>query len=222
MPPPPEAAPSDPAPRLTVRDLRTAVVGPVSLTLPAGTCVALQGPSGSGKSLLLRAVADLDPNQGTVCLDGVPRESLPAPLWRRRVAYVPAETGWWADGVGAHFPDWDKAAPWIERFGLPAEVRNWSVDRLSTGERQRLGLARTLALAPEVLLLDEPTSGLDDAATQAVEAALMDLRRAGTAMLWVTHSADQAVRIADRLLTIDAGKLVPNADADTTDPANGG
>ena len=104
---------------LSVRGLRRLHLA-ASFNLGAGECVVLRGASGSGKTQLLRAVADLDPNEGTVLLDGTPRGSVPAPAWRRLGAYVPAEPGWWADTVGGHFVDWAAAAPLAERLGLPA------------------------------------------------------------------------------------------------------
>jgi len=66
-------------------------------------------PSGAGKSLLLRAIADLDPNEGTVKLDGMLREAVPAPHWRSQVTYVAAEPGWWGDTVQEHFTAWHQA-----------------------------------------------------------------------------------------------------------------
>src|SRR5690348_5206128 len=74
-----------------------------SFELGSGECIALQGASGSGKTVLMRAIADLDPNEGTIKLDGVLRESVPAPAWRRQVTYLAAEPGWWADTVQEHF-----------------------------------------------------------------------------------------------------------------------
>ena len=90
---------------LIVNGLRTKAGGPVDFSLHGGEIVAVRGPSGSGKSLMLRAIADLDPAEGEITLDGTPRARIPAPEWRRRVAFVPAESGWWDDRVGAHFPD---------------------------------------------------------------------------------------------------------------------
>ena len=81
---------------LSIRDLRRLHLA-ASFDLDAGECVAVRGPSGSGKTQLLRAIADLDPNEGTVLLDGTPRETVPAPAWRRLVAYLPAEPGWGQD-----------------------------------------------------------------------------------------------------------------------------
>ena len=189
---------------LAVENLRRLGVT-ASFTLRDGECMAVRGPSGSGKTVLLRAIADLDPNDGTVRLDGILRESVPAPLWRRWITYVAAEPGWWADRVAEHFADWPETAPLVAELGLPAGVADWSVQRLSTGERQRLGLARALALNSRVLLLDEPTSGLDPDSVRAVEAVIAARRAAGTSLLWVTHDASQARRVASRLLVIRDG-----------------
>src|SRR5512143_3546741 len=117
-----------------------------SFELRSGECIALQGQSGVGKTILLRAIADLDPNEGTVKLDGMIRESMPAPLWRKQVTYVAVEPGWWADTVQQHFAAWDQAIPLVEQLGLPLTCGAWNIRRLSTGEKQRLGLARALML----------------------------------------------------------------------------
>src|SRR5882724_6829327 len=112
---------------------------------------------------------------------------MPAPLWRRRVTYVPAEPGWWADTVGEHFADWATALPLIERVGLTGAAKSWPVARCSTGERLRLALARALAIGPRVLLLDEPTAALDAALVGSVEALIREHIEAGMSALWVTH-----------------------------------
>ncbi len=70
---------------LSIRDLRAPGVSAASIDLADGECVMVRGPSGAGKTLLLRAIADLDPNHGQVVLDGEARQAMPAPAWRRRV-----------------------------------------------------------------------------------------------------------------------------------------
>ena len=192
---------------LIIRHLIRPGLEPVDLELAEGQCIALSGPSGSGKSILMRAIADLDPNEGEVSLAGQSRESMPGPSWRRQVVYVPAEAGWWADRVGGHFPDPDIAAPLIMRLGLSQETLEWEVARLSTGEKQRLALSRALLASPRVLLLDEPTSGLDPDAAAKVETMLHERLANGTAIMLVTHDAKQAGRMASKHLRMEAGAL---------------
>lgn len=197
---------------LTVRGLAVPGLAPVDIDVDAGECVALIGPSGSGKTLLLRAIADLDPNEGRVELDGQARESMPAPEWRRRVAYLAAEPGWWEDVVGDHFPDREAVRSLLPALHLSADgILDRPVAAASTGERQRLALARTLLMAPRVLLLDEPTSGLDEEAARCVEVVVTERLENGVAVLLVTHDADAAVRLARRRLRIVDGRVEPVA-----------
>ena len=194
-------------PILQVLDLRTNVLKPASLSLWAGECIALRGPSGAGKTLLLRAIADLDPNEGLVCMNGRDRSTIAAPEWRRLVGYVPAEPGWWADTVGEHFSEWAAAVAFVRDLGFPEEAKAWPITRLSTGERLRLALIRALMVWPKVLLLDEPTAALDPASVAAVESLITTQLRAGLAVLWVTHDAEQAKRIAHRILVVKSGQV---------------
>jgi phosphate-transporting ATPase len=197
---------ADPA-LLSVRGLARPGLQPLAFDLAEGECLAVRGPSGAGKTLLLRALADLDPNEGELRLDDCAREAMPAPRWRRLVTYLPAEPGWWAETVGAHFADWPAAEPLVEALGLPSACRDWPVLRLSTGERQRLALVRALVQRPRVLLLDEPTAGLDEETRTAVEALIAARLSEGTAALWVTHDAEQARRLARRCLTVEDGRV---------------
>ncbi len=189
---------------LSVRALSRPGLGPASFDLADGECLAVRGKSGSGKTLLLRVIADLDPNSGAVTLDEQPRAAMPAPLWRRQVCYLATEPGWWADRLGDHFPDWGPVPEYLEALGLPSDCRGARVSTLSTGERQRLALIRTLLVEPRVLLLDEPTSGLDADTTAAVERLLLALLASGTGIIWVTHDDAQARRVAHAdLLVVD-------------------
>jgi ABC-type iron transport system FetAB ATPase subunit len=192
---------------LRVRNLHVIGLAPVDLDLDAGDCIALSGPSGSGKTLILRSLADLDPSEGEVALDGEARDSIAAPMWRRRVAYLAAEPGWWADVVGAHFPDLAAARELAAALGLSEKFFDAPVAQVSTGERQRLALVRLLLLAPRIMLLDEPTAALDEAAAARVEAVLAERLAAGVAILLVTHDDAQAARLAGRRLRIADGRL---------------
>ncbi len=192
---------------LSARGLVTVAGGPYDLTVEPGACVSLRGPSGAGKTLLLRALADLDPHRGEVWLDGVRCEAMSGPAWRRRVMLVPAESGWWRDRVGDHFPP-RAGAELLERVGLPAAALGWPVARLSSGERQRAALARALAFAPRALLLDEPTASLDSASAARVEALIAAYRtERGAPVVWVSHDAAQAARVAARHLWLVGGRL---------------
>ncbi len=187
--------------------LRRLHVGPIDLSLEAGTCLSLMGASGAGKSVLLRMIADLDPHDGDASLDGQWCSRIPAPLWRRQVTYVAAESGWWDPHVGPHFPAGTDFSTLLPVVGIAAEAASWPVTRLSTGERQRLALLRALQPTTRVLLLDEPTSGLDVDSIARVEALLRQQLARGIAILMVTHDPAQAVRMASRHLQLRDGRV---------------
>ena len=200
-----------PPPRLSLRDLRSPVVSARRLDVAAGECIAVMGPSGSGKSRLLRAIVDLDPNEGQVNLEGRSRKTIAAPDWRRAIAYVPAESGWWDEQVAAHFPEGYLSPTQLAAVDLPQTAGQWQVAHLSTGERQRLALLRALALEPKVLLLDEPTSGLDGDVTAKVEDLLREHLARGVAVVLVTHDPAQAARLARRRYRMETGALQEEA-----------
>lgn len=178
--------------------------GPYHFHISPGECVCLSGESGAGKTLLLRALADLDPAQGDVSLHQIPRTTIPAPQWRRRVGFLAAESQWWRDAVGEHFSS-EPAEAALQALGFSREALNWQVARLSTGERQRLGLLRLLVGAPEVLLLDEPSANLDARNREQIETLLRDYQHQHQAMLlWVSHDQEQIRRVGQRHLHLEA------------------
>ena len=174
---------------LRLQGIRTRVLGPIALALEAGG----------------------------VWLDGAARSGMEPPAWRRRVGLLPAESHWWADRVGEHFTDAPDAL--VAALGFGPEVLDWSVSRLSTGERQRLALARMLSAAPTALLLDEATANLDPPNRDRVEALVNQYQREHTAaVLWVSHDPEQRRRLADahqgtRRLVIRDGGLLPEDEA---------
>jgi putative ABC transport system ATP-binding protein len=194
-------------PTLTLERLVTRHVGPIDLRIEAGECVCLRGTSGSGKSLLLRAIADLDAHDGAARLDARACASMPAPTWRSQVMLIPAESPWWTPRIGDHFAEPCEPA-WLDRLALPRDALDWQVARCSTGERQRLALLRALARRPATLLLDEPTGNLDVDGTARVEALIADYRREQSApVLWISHDPAQAARVAGRRFLLADGSL---------------
>ncbi|WP_099092587.1 ABC transporter ATP-binding protein [Marinobacter salinus] len=192
---------------LTLEDVSVGALKKVNLSVSEGEIVCVSGASGSGKSRLLRAVADLDPHEGRVALDGESQDSMPGHVWRRQVMMVPADSQWWFDDVGSHFgADADREVP--EALGFGPDVMSWTVSRLSSGERQRLAILRGLYRNPRVLLLDEPTANLDDEMTQKVEGWLVsEIRARKLAVIWIAHDNSQIRRIAGRHYRIDGDSL---------------
>ena len=180
---------------LRIEHLQRAGVNAADITLAAGSCIALHGASGSGKTLLLRAIADLDEAEGEVWLDQQPRSGMSGPavatpgeLCRRREPLV-------GQLVREHATEW--RTPDLEALGFGPEVLDWEVQRLSSGERQRLAIARALTGQPAALLLDEPTANLDQSNTARVERLVEAwLKETDGCVLWVSH--DPAQRAQDR------------------------
>lgn len=196
---------------LQIDALRNTWAGPFSRSIDRSQCLAVTGASGSGKSVFLRMLADMDPADGRVSLDGVDRTTMPAPHWRKKVALVPAQAGWWAPDVGDHFQPstLSAAAQLAQQLQLPDDILQRHVLRLSSGERQRLALIRALLSRPDVLLLDEPTSSLDPDSATAVERLLAAKMRDGLTLVLVTHDPAQAGRLGNQMLHIAHGKEVP-------------
>lgn len=192
--------------RLVLERLAVGPLRELSLTVEPGEIVCISGDSGSGKSRLLRAIADLDPHQGEVTIGADRRAAVAAHCWRGWVMLVPAESSWWADTVAAHFLEPLPGS--LQAFGLPEAALGWEVSRLSSGEKQRLAVLRALSHEPRALLLDEPTANLDPELARQVEAWLRDhCRRKRMPVLWVAHDRAQIARVADRHFTIRGDAL---------------
>ncbi|MEB3816697.1 MAG: phosphate ABC transporter ATP-binding protein [Desulfurococcales archaeon] len=209
------------------------VVKGVSFRCPEATITAIMGPSGTGKSTLLRALnrlIDLNPDarvEGEVLLRGESIYDMEPYELRRRVAMVFQEPnpfphmsiydnvaiGPRLHGLARDRRELDKIVRWaLEKAMLWDEVKDRLHDspmKLSGGQRQRLSLARALALKPEVLLLDEPTANVDPVNAVKIEEAIRDLvREEGVTVVFVTHLPSQAVRVSEYLIFMYDGRIV--------------
>ena len=202
----------------------------VSLKAAAGTTTALLGRSGAGKTTLLRTVnALIRPTSGHV-LVGEQDVSTADPIaLRRGIGYVIQETGLFPhmsigrnigmtlelagkprSAIAAH------CAEMLRLVDLPPDVLQRYPWQLSGGQRQRVGLARALANEPTVLLMDEPLGALDPITRAEMQTMLHDLlQRVGKTTFIVTHNLDEALFLADRVVLLDAGRIV--ADLATSD-----
>lgn len=196
----------------------------VSLKVSPGERLGVVGNTGSGKTLLLRALALLDPvDQGEVHWQGQAVRGNAVPAFRSRVMYLhqsPALIeGTVEDNLrlpftlGAHQGhafSLEATLTHLQRVGRGKEFLNRSTRDLSGGEAQMVALLRAIALEPLVLLLDEPTAALDEENTRTIEelvSAWFDNRKPSGALVWVSHNNGQVARMTDRVVTMEDGVL---------------
>ncbi|GIX03104.1 MAG: sodium ABC transporter ATP-binding protein [Planctomycetaceae bacterium] len=203
--------------RLGQRILRA--VDQLSFTVHAGEIFGLLGPNGAGKTTTLRMILGLlRPSRGEVWVEGCAVSAQPREV-QRRLGMVSASAGvspWLTPRETLHY--------FAELYRVPSALAEQRVEilsqrftlqsfldqrcaTLSTGQRQRLVLARALIHDPPVVLLDEPTRGLDIVGTREVFRYMQDLRSAGKGLVLCTHRLDEAERICDRMALLHQGRL---------------
>jgi putative ABC transport system ATP-binding protein len=193
----------------------------VNGSIAATGVTALLGPSGSGKSTLLRCCNRLEvPSEGLIRYHGDDLAHLDVLHLRRRVAMVFQKPtpfpGACRDNLHVAEPSLsdDACRELLARVQLGPEFLDREATELSGGEAQRLCLARSLAVDPEVVLMDEVTSSVDPAARRALELLARSLADSGTPIVWVTHDLAQASRIADRTIVVIDGHLADEVEAE--------
>ena len=213
-------------PRLEIRNLIRrydghTVVDDVSLTIAPGDVMYLLGPSGCGKSTTLRMIAGVEmQDQGEIYVDGklicdtvfrVPPERRHIGLMFQDFALFPHLTVGRNVAFGLTGPKAEqqtRVRELLERVGLLRHIDHYP-HQLSGGEQQRVALARALAPRPSVMLMDEPFSGLDNRLRDGIrDETLALLKEEGTSVLLVTHEPEEAMRMADQIALMRAGRIV--------------
>ena len=200
----------------------------VSLEIRAGDRAVVSGPSGAGKTLLLRAAAMLDPiDAGTVLWQDRPIIRETVPRFRASVIYCHQRPAMLAATVEEALrrpfalkvhrsKKFDR--PWVlerlARLGRQESFLEQPVANLSGGEMQMIALLRALQLSPQILLLDEPTAALDPKTSAEVEELVVDWIEESSdsrALVWVSHDVEQGDRVATRKIYMEKGRVIPNA-----------
>jgi len=215
----------DPAPAYSLRGVRIrfgprTVLDVPDLEIPRGRITALVGPNGAGKTTLLRVLAFLlAPTEGCVFFGGdeVRYDSRELLRLRRRVTMVGqgpllfrrsvrANVAYGLRVRGRRDPGRVERALAVVGMTAAADRPAW---RLSSGEAQRVAIARALAVDPEVLLLDEPTANIDREHAGLIESLVARLGSEETTVVLATHSAEQAYRLGQHIVSLSAGELAP-------------
>lgn len=205
---------------LTKRYGERAVLNALDLTVNRGEAVALWGGNGAGKTTAIRCVVGVIKHEGDVVVNGVRLSERPKDV-RRSIGYVPQ------DQQLPDLPSRDLLAFFgalrsVEAAELEETARLVGIEdhldkrpnELSGGLRQRLALALALLGDPPLLLLDEPTANLDAATRESIFALLDEKRSRGTTVVFTTHRADEVIAFADRVITLEEGRVVAEATAD--------
>jgi len=192
----------------------------VSFTCQAGEIFGLLGPNGAGKTTTMRCLATiLTPTSGTASVAGHDLIREPQEV-RRNIGFLSGTTGNYARLTpreslrffgGLYGLRGKKLEERVEAVLALFDISSYADrpnDRLSTGMKQRVGLARAVVHDPPVLILDEPTSGLDPLVSDVVEQAVRELAKAGKCVLFSTHSLSQAELICDRVAVMGRGKVL--------------
>lgn len=212
------------------------VISGIDLTVDAGQAVCVIGPSGSGKSTFLRCINLLEmPDGGQILFKGQDVSGLPPSVLHARIGMVFQQFNLFSNMTALHncmtgqinvlrrtrAESMEKAMFYLEKVGM-LPYRDARPNQLSGGQKQRVAIARALCMDPEVLLFDEPTSALDPEMVDEVLSVIRTLKDGGLTMLIVTHEMAFARDAADRVVFMDAGKVVEDADPRTlfTAPKN--
>jgi len=194
------------------------ILSNLTFSIHSGDFLSITGPSGSGKSTFLKLCSHLiSPVEGEIQFKGKDLNDYNPAELRRRIAYCFQTPFLFGETVRENMdfpfivrnakPDHRRVNELLSLFQMENEYLDKEVKNLSGGEKQRLALIRSLIFEPEILLLDEVTSSLDANNALIAEHVIAMMNEKGISVLWVTHNPEQIQKYANRLLTLEAGKI---------------
>ncbi|GAB6168615.1 ATP-binding cassette domain-containing protein [Clostridium carnis] len=208
---------------LKVKDIslninNSSILKGINLEINKGEFVFITGPSGSGKSSLLKLMGDLiSPTNGTILYKDKEYFSYKPEELRKMISYCNQTPYLFGQTVkeNLEFPykirkqevDYGRIKELFKLINLKDDYLNKGVNDLSGGERQRIALIRNVIFNPEILLLDEVTSALDEENKRLIEILIREVNKLGITVVWVTHDIEQTKRFNSRLIKINSGKL---------------
>lgn len=197
----------------------TPILHDITFSVSKGQILTIVGPSGGGKTTLLRCINRLiEPETGSIVFHSENIKGISPSVLRKNIVLVPQESIMFPGTVeenislaltyhGIYEPE--KITESLIDTGLSTSFLSKNADQLSGGEKKRVSLARALALSPEILLLDEPTSGVDPKNIHTVEHKIISFsKQRQLTVLWVTHDVEQAKRVSDHIANLKQGKLL--------------
>lgn len=195
-----------------------AILSEISFEVEGHDFISIVGASGSGKSTLLRLCAHLiSQSEGKIYYHKRDYNEYDPITIRKNIGYCSQLPYLFGETVKDNFEfvfrnrnlkiDYEMLEVLLSSFRFDLTYLERKVEKLSGGEKQRIALARTILFKPDILLLDEITSALDVESTLSVEEVIWDLNKQGVTVLWITHNVDQSRKYANKLLTLEDGKI---------------
>lgn len=204
-------------------------IGPITGSFPAGRITTLVGPSGAGKTTVLKLCNGLlSADSGQILIKGQSIESIEPTRLRRKVGMAlqeaPMINGTVYENLALPLRLQKKelteteAISWLEDVGLSSQYLHKKATDLSGGQRQKVSIARTLVNHSEILLMDEITSALDRGSQQEIQSLISLInQKYGTTIIWITHNLEQALSIGDYTWVMIAGELVETGESSLLD-----
>lgn len=204
---------------ISYRPLEKTILDNISLTIDEGDFIFIKGPSASGKSTLLKVMANLvNISSGKIYFRERDIEEINPIEYRKKVSYCLQNPILFRGKVwdNLNFPfyirgesyDGKRVEELINSFNLDKSIIEEDVEKLSGGEKQRISLIRSLIYRPEILLLDEITSSLDEDNARLIGEVISNLNKEGLTILWVSHNLEEINRLSKRTIEIEGGRLI--------------